>query len=186
MSLALAGPLQLVAQVDERYLGQLQVGQTADVLADAYPTQRFKARVLSIAPLVDAQRGAIEVKFALPQPLPAFLREDMSLSVEVETARRDQALVVPTDALRGGDSTRSSVWIVRDGRVDARPVRLGLRTLDAAEVLDGLIAGDLVLVGPAPQPGQRVRADTRAASPARAAKGTKEDAGAAMSSAMGR
>ncbi|MGL6113058.1 MAG: HlyD family secretion protein, partial [Rubrivivax sp.] len=41
MSLALAGPLQLVAQVDERYLEQLQVGQTASVLADAYPTQRF-------------------------------------------------------------------------------------------------------------------------------------------------
>ena len=186
MSLALAGPLQLVAQVDERYLGQLQPGQTADVLADAYPTQRFKARVLSIAPLVDAQRGAIEVKFALPQPLPAFLREDMTLSVEVETARRDQALVVPTDALRGSDALSASVWIVRDGRVEARPVRLGLRTLDAAEVLDGLSAGDLVLVGPAPQPGQRVRADAQTASSARAAKGTKEDAGAAMSSAMGR
>jgi HlyD family secretion protein len=186
MSLALAGPLQLVAQVDERYLGQLQVGQTADVLADAYPTQRFKARVLSIAPLVDAQRGAIEVKFALPQPLPAFLREDMTLSVEVETARRDQALVVPTDALRGSDAAGTRVWVVRDGRVETRPVRLGLRTLDAAEVLDGLGAGDLVLIGPSPQPGQRVRADPQAASSARAAKGTKEDAGAAMSNAMGR
>jgi HlyD family secretion protein len=105
LGLALAGPLQLVAQVDERYLGQLQPGQTAGVLADAYPTQRFAARVLSIAPLVDAQRGAIEVKFSLPQPTPAFLREDMTLSVEVETARREQALVVPTDALRGDEST---------------------------------------------------------------------------------
>ncbi|MEO8545374.1 MAG: HlyD family efflux transporter periplasmic adaptor subunit, partial [Burkholderiaceae bacterium] len=75
LTLALDGPLQLVAQVDERYLAQLQPGQVAGVLADAYPTQRFTARVLSIAPVVDAQRGAIEVKFSLPQPLPAFLRE---------------------------------------------------------------------------------------------------------------
>jgi HlyD family secretion protein len=67
LSLALAGPLQLVAQVDERYLEQLQVGQTASVLADAFPGQRFSARVLSISPLVDAQRGAIEVKFSLPE-----------------------------------------------------------------------------------------------------------------------
>jgi HlyD family secretion protein len=186
LGLALASPLQLVAQVDERYLGQLQPGQVAGVLADAYPAQRFTARVLSIAPLVDAQRGAIEVKFSLPPPPPAFLREDMTLSVEVETARREQALVVPADALRSDDSTGPSVWLARDGRVQARKVRLGLRTLDAIEILDGLSAGEVVLLGPAPQPGQRVRADTAAGASARASKGTKEDAGAAMSSAMGR
>ncbi len=186
LGLALAGPLQLVAQVDERYLGQLQPGQVAAVLADAYPTQRFTARVLSIAPLVDAQRGAIEVKFSLPPPLPAFLREDMTLSVEVETARREQALVVPADALRSDESTGPSVWLARDGRVQARKVRLGLRTLDAVEILDGLSAGEVVLLGPAPQPGRRVRADTGAGPSSRASKGTKEDAGAAMSNAMGR
>lgn len=186
MALALAGPLQLVAQVDERYLAQLQPGQTAAVLADAYPTQRFTARVLSIAPVVDAQRGAIEVKFSLPEPPPAFLREDMTLSVEVETARRARALVVPTDALRGDGSTDASVWLARDGSVEARSVRLGLRTLEAVEILGGLREGEAVLVGPSPQPGQRVRAEPRApVSPARA-DGTKEGAGAATGNAMGR
>ena len=184
--MALAGPLQLVAQVDERYVGQLQPGQMASVLADAYPTERFAARVLSIAPVVDAQRGAVEVKFAVPPPLPAFLREDMTLSVEVETARRAQALVLPTDALRGDDAAGASIWSVREGRVEARPVRLGLRTLDAVEILDGLGEGDLVLTGPAPAPGQRVRVDTRAPAPAAAAKGTQDNAGAAMTNAMGR
>lgn len=184
-TLALAGPLQLVAQVDERYLEQLQVGQVASVLADAYPTQRFTARVLSIAPLVDAQRGAIEVRFSVAQP-PAFLREDMTLSVEVETARLEQALVVPAAALRADESAGQSVWIVRDGRVQARAVRLGLRTLADAEIVDGLSAGDVVLLGPAPQPGKRVRPDTAAAPAASTDKGSKEDAGAAMSNAMGR
>jgi HlyD family secretion protein len=190
LGLALAGPLQLVAQVDERYLGQLQPGQTAGVLADAYPTQRFAARVLSIAPLVDAQRGAIEVKFSLSPPTPTFLREDMTLSVEVETARRERALVVPTGALRGDESTGISVWLERDGRVEARPVRLGLRTLDAAEILEGLSEGERVLIGTAPLPGQRVRVDTAGTSavapPPQTGKGAKEDAGAAMSNAMGR
>jgi HlyD family secretion protein len=186
LGLALDGPLQLVAQVDERYLGQIQPGQTADVLADAYPTQRFTAHVLTIAPLVDAQRGAIEVKFSLPQPTPAFLREDMTLSVEVETARRERALVVPADALRGDESTGASVWLARDGRVEARKVRLGLRTLDAAEILEGLSEGELVLIGAAPLPGQRVRVGASAATPTRAAHGAREDASAAMSNAMGR
>jgi HlyD family secretion protein len=186
LALALAGPLQLVAQVDERYVGQLQPGQVASVLADAYPTQRFTARVLSIAPVVDAQRGAVEVKFSVPPPLPAFLREDMTLSVEVETARRAQALVLPADALRGDEATGTSVWSVRDGCVEARPVRLGLRTLDAVEILDGLSEGELVLTGPAPAPGRRVRVHTSAAGPTAAAKSTQDNAGAAMTNAMGR
>jgi HlyD family secretion protein len=185
LSLALVGPLQLVAQVDERYLGQLQAGQVAGVLADAYPTQRFTARVLSIAPLVDAQRGAIEVKFSMPEP-PPFLREDMTLSVGVETARREQAIVVPAVALRGGESTEPSVWVARAGRVEARSVRLGLRTLDAVEILEGLSAGDLVLIGQSPQPGERVRADKAAATSARVGGASRESAGAAMSNAMGR
>jgi HlyD family secretion protein len=185
MSLALASPLQLVAQVDERYLEQLQVGQTATVLADAYPSQRFMAKVQSISPLIDTQRGAIEVKFSLPQQPAAFLREDMTLSIEVETARRDRTLVVPVGALRKEPSTTgTTIYVERDGRVEVRPVRLGLRTLNAAEVLDGLAEGDLVLLGTAPKPGERVHADTSmtATAPLRKA----EDAGSAMTNAMGR
>jgi HlyD family secretion protein len=86
MALALAGPTQLSAQVDERFLDQLRPDQTAAVVADAFPTQRFMARVLSIAPAVDAQRGAIEVRFALVEAAPAYLREDMTLSVEIGRA----------------------------------------------------------------------------------------------------
>ena len=209
LSLALAGPLQLVAQVDERYVEQLQVGQAASVVADAYPDRRFTARVLSIAPVVDAQRGAIEVKFALAQPSPDFLREDMTLSVEVQTGRRDAALVVPTAAVRGDlpataalrsdeSTTAAMVLIERNGRAEARTVRLGLRTLDAAEVLQGLAAGDTVLLGTAAQPGQRVRADTQARAAAAlgqssgnsarnaARNAAREDAGSALSNAMGR
>jgi len=189
LSLALAGPLLLVAQVDERFLEQLQVGQVASVLADAFPNQRFSARVQSISPLVDAQRGAVEVKFSLPQAPPAFLREDMTLSIEVETARRDTALVVPASALRG-DGSSATVLVERDGRAEARKVRLGLRTLEAAEVLDGLAAGDTVLLGTTAKPGQRVRADlkTSVARPSTqgARNATREDAGSALTNAMGR
>ena len=161
LSLALAGPTQLVAQVDERFLEQLQLGQPAWVVADAFAGQRFAARVLSIAPAVDAQRGAIEVKFSIEQA-PAFLREDMTLSVEVETARRERTLVLPQAALRGpAGGDQASVLVLQDGRAQARNVRLGLRTLDAVEVLGGLKESDTVLRGHASlQDGQRVRART--------------------------
>lgn len=188
LSLALAGPTQLVAPVDERFLDQLQPGQKASVVADAFASQRFAARVLSIAPAVDAQRGAIEVKFALEQQAPAFLREDMTLSVEVETARRDKALVLPQAALRvAAEGGTGTVLVLQDGRAALRTVRLGLRTLDAVEVIDGLKEGDTVLRGGDVQAGDRVRPRTVqwAAGPA-ATAGQRPDAGAALTNAMGR
>lgn len=185
LTLALSGPLQLVAQVDERYLEQLAPGQPAQVLADAYPARAFQARVLSIAPVVDSQRGAIEVKFSLPAAAPDFLREDMTVSIEVETARREQALVVPVSALRSEANAGQTVWVERDGRVEERRVRLGLRTLAWAEVLEGLNEGDAVLFGPAPGPGARVRAV--AGAPVVSAQApAREDAGAVMTNAVGR
>ena len=194
LSLALAGPTQLVAQVDERFLEQLQLGQPAWVVADAFAEQRFAARVLSIAPAVDAQRGAIEVKFSIEQA-PAFLREDMTLSVEVETARRERTLVLPQGALRGPASgDQASVLVLQDGRAQARNVRLGLRTLDAVEVLDGLKEGDTVLRGHASlQDGQRVRArtvpwTTSSSAPTTASQGSAQGGGAApaLTGTMGR
>lgn len=193
LSLALAGPTQLVAQVDERFLDQLLPGQKASVVADAFAGQRFAARVLTIAPSVDAQRGAIEVKFALEQQAPAFLREDMTLSVEVETAWRERTLVLPQAALRGPvEGDQATVLVLQEGRAQARPVRLGLRTLDAVEVLDGLAEGDTVLRGGAVQAGDRVRARTVEWSAGSAAAGAAQgraqgaDAGAALTNAMGR
>ena len=191
LSLALAGPVQLVAQVDERFLEQLRVGQNTSVVADAFTDQRFTAQVLSIAPAVDAQRGAVEVKFSLSKAPPAFLREDMTLSVEVETARRGSALVLPLAALRSQTgSADATVFIAQGDHIRARSVRLGLRTLDAAEVLEGLAPGDVVLLaGQANKPGQRVRLDMQAWQPsASAGPGTltATSAAAAATQASGR
>ena len=191
LSLALAGPVQLVAQVDERFLEQLRVGQNTSVVADAFTDQRFTAQVLSIAPAVDAQRGAVEVKFSLSKAPPAFLREDMTLSVEVETARRGSALVLPLTALRSQTGSASAtVFIAQGDHIRARPVRLGLRTLDAAEVLEGLAPGDVVLLaGQAGKPGQRVRLDMQSWRPnASAGQGslTATSAAAAATQASGR
>ena len=188
LSLALAGPTQLVAQVDERFLEQLRPGQNASVVADAFPGQRFAAQVLSLAPAVDAQRGAIEVKFALKGAAPEFLREDMTLSVEVETARRDAALALPQSALlAAAQGEQAEALVVKEGRAQATALRLGLRTLGAVEVLTGLAEGDLVLQNPSVQPDARVRAKVVAWKPAAVSPAEHaEDAGSAMSNAMGR
>ena len=189
LTLALAGPTLLAAQVDERFLDQLALGQLATAVADAYPARRFAARVSAIAPAVDPQRGSIEVRFALSGAAPDFLREDMTLSVEVETGRRARAVVLPLAALIGGaNDVSASVQVVQDGLVEERRVRLGLRTLGAAEVLQGLAPGDEVLVPPTATVGARVR--TRLVSAdlqAGASGGSGGESGAAqLTNMMGR
>ncbi len=184
LGLALAGPVEIVAQVDERFLDQLRVGQSAWVVADAFAEQRFTARVVSIAPSVDAQRGSVEVKLTLVEAAPDFLREDMTVSVEAETARVDSALVLPLTALRPASNT---VLVNEAGRARTRSVRLGLRSLEAVEVEDGLLEGDQVLVGGTLQDGQRVRVRVLPWQPGQRAGGAATpDAGAALINAMGR
>lgn len=170
---------QLVAQVDEKFLGQLVVGQAATVLADAYPQRPFQARVARIAPLVDAQRGSVEVKLDI-DAAPDFLRDDLTVSVEVVTGKRERALVVPAEALRPGPS----VLVLADGVVAERPVRTGLRSLVQVEVTEGLRAGDAVVLDDAAQPGQRARAGTPGNG--RAAKGNGGGGAEAAVTSMGR
>ena len=189
LGLALDGPTQIVAQVDERFLEQLRVGQRAAVVADAYAGQPLAATVLSIAPAIDAQRGAVEVKFSLDQPPPAFLREDMTLSVEVETARRDRALVLPARAVRQ-EQGAEKVLVANGRRAVERPLRTGLRTLDAVEVLDGVREGEDVLLAPALKAGDRVRVQRVEWQPARSPQarstGGAADAVSPMSQTLGR
>ncbi len=158
MALAPAGETQIVVQIDEKNLGLLALGQKAIASADAYPAQRFAAEVVYINPGVDPLRGAIEVKLRVPQP-PAFLRQDMTVSVDIEVARRADALTVPSDAVH--DATGAHPWVLAVNGLHAvrRPVTLGVRGEGRIEVLSGVAPGDRLIPAAAPVlPGQRVRA----------------------------
>ena len=124
-----------------------------------FPGQRFAAELVYINPGVDAQRGAVEVKLKVANP-PAFLRQDMTVSVDIEVARRAGTVVVPTETVR--DATGPQPWVlaVRGWRAQRQPVRLGLRGDNRIEVLEGVEPGDELI--PASnglvKAGQRVRA----------------------------
>ncbi len=165
MTLSPQGRTQLIVAIDEKNLALLALGQTTLVSADAYPTQRFAARLAYINPGVNATTGAVEVKLDVAAP-PAVLKQDMSVSVDIEVARRAQALIVPLSAVHDLDAAPRVLRL--EGRhATRRPVQLGLRSGGLAEVLGGLAEGDAVLVGSAPvEAGARVRALSAAASSA--------------------
>ncbi len=144
MVLSPAGDTQLVLQIDERNLARLRIGQHALASADAYPAQRFDAVLAYINPGVDAQRGTVEVKLDVPNA-PEYLRDDMTVSVDIETDRHRDALVVPAAALHD-PAGAAFVFVVRLGRAVRQPLKLGLRGEGAAEVLEGLAEGEAVVL----------------------------------------
>lgn len=135
---------QIVVQVDEKNLGLIALGQRALVSADAFPKDKFAAEVIYINPGIDLQRASIEVKLSVPSP-PSYLRQDMTVSVDIETARRSGALILPSASVRGINSGQPWVMAVQDGRAIRRPVKIGLTTIGKAEITDGVKEGDLVI-----------------------------------------
>jgi HlyD family secretion protein len=162
MVLSPSGETQLVLQIDERNLAKLRLGQSALASADAYPAQRFAAALVYINPAVDPQRGTVEVKLRVPDP-PEYLRQDMTVSVDIEIERRSGTLALPAEAVR--DASGPAPWVlqVKDRRAIRQPVTVGLRGEGVVEIRGGLEAGDLVV--PASyanvKPGEHVRAVPR-------------------------
>lgn len=142
--LAPAGDLQLVLQIDERNLGKIALGQKALASADAYPDRRFAATVTYINPGVDISRASVEVKLTVADP-PDYLRQDMTVSVDIEVAAKDDALVLPLRSVHDVLSGQPWVLQVRDGRAGKQPVKLGLRGNAHIEITEGLSAGDLAI-----------------------------------------
>jgi len=156
--LAHDGDTEILVPLDEKNLEVLDLGQPAVCIADAYPGRPFPATVNFIAPRVDPQRGTVDVRLSVENN-PGFLREDMTVSVNIETGRRDNTIVVPNDALSELGTTEARVWVVENGQAIQRQVKLGLRGLAATEIVAGLQAGELVLAN-APaglEEGKRVR-----------------------------
>ena len=157
------GDTEILLPLDEKNLGVIKLGQLAACVADAFPAQPFAARISFIAPSIDAQQGTVDIRLKV-DPVPRFLRQDMTVSVNVETGRRERALVVANDALAAVDGDRATVLRVTAGKAQRVPVRLGLRGLAMSEVLSGLQSGDVVLAdgGAGIVDGSRVRPSEQA------------------------
>ncbi len=157
LELALDGPTELVVFPSEENLGQLRVGAPATASADAYPDSTFQARVSLVAPSVDPSQGTVEVRLAVDHP-PAYLRPEMTVSVNIEAGRRAHASVLPESTVRGLGTDSPWVAVVRDGRLARQPVKVGLRTDQYVEILSGLTPGQLAVPPDgSPALGDRVR-----------------------------
>lgn len=137
-------PKRLVLLVDERNLGKIKLGLAAIASPDAYPDERFDAVLSFIHPIIDSDRGSFEVKLDVPNP-PALLKEGMTVSVDIEIVRRDNALVLDTSAIRDANSAKPHVFAIVGGMVVDKFIEIGASGGGKSEIISGLADGDLVV-----------------------------------------
>jgi HlyD family secretion protein len=157
LTLVSGSETRIQANVDEKNLKYLQLGQAAVATADAFSDRHFPARLTYIAPAVDPQRGTVELRL-LVDPAVDYLRTDMTVSVEIITGHAANAVLLPTDALRRNGDGSLFVLVNRDGHAQIAPVKTGLQGSGTTEITKGLTAGErVILPGSLVAAGDKVR-----------------------------
>ena len=136
----------LLADVFEQDLGQVRIGQSAKITVDAYPGKVFAGKVTFIYPTINPDTRTVKVRIELANAQ-ALLKPAMYARVELESFRgKGQVLTVPESAVLD-TGTRQMVLVQRgEGRFEPRPVKLGAHGDGYIEVLDGVEAGEQVVV----------------------------------------
>ncbi len=134
-------------RLPERFIARVKPGQTVDVSLDALPGQRFTGRIDALDSVIDANGRSLLVRASLANP-GGVLRSGLFARTRIVFAQRDNALVVPEEALvpQGGKQYLFKVADTANGPVAQRiEANIGLRLPGKVEVLEGLTAGDLVV-----------------------------------------
>lgn len=156
MTIADLSTVEAEIEIDETDVVAVEVGQPAIVRVDAFPDRELDAVVTEVgrSPIVGAgqqtdQAVVFKVVVRLEDELPGA-RPGLSCTADIVTARRDDALAVPIQALvlRNGDAEQEGALVVRDGRAFFVPIEIGIAGERHFEVLGGVEEGARIVIGP--------------------------------------
>jgi Cu(I)/Ag(I) efflux system membrane fusion protein len=134
-----------MADVAERDLGALAVGQPVVVKARSFPERQFSGMISVIYPQINKETRTARVRIELPNPDFALL-PDMYVDAEINTGSAEPVLAVPDSSILDTGS-RQAVFVDKgDGRFEPRDVKLGHRGEGYVEIRQGLSDGEPVVV----------------------------------------
>lgn len=148
--------LQVNTFVDEVDIGKVQIGQRALFTVDAFPAKDFTGRVAAIYPTATIQDNVVKyiVAIAIDDEERGLLRPEMTASVQIRLETRT-VLAIPARAIRQ-EGGRNVVYVASEAP-QARPIRVGWRDGPWAEIIDGLTAGEKILLNATATNGEEPR-----------------------------
>ncbi|MCU0771345.1 MAG: efflux RND transporter periplasmic adaptor subunit [Verrucomicrobia bacterium] len=153
--------LWVSAWVDETASARLALGQKARVVFRSEAERNYIGEVARLGRETDPETREFLVDVRVRE-LPPNWTIGQRAEVFIETGRKSDALAVPQTCLQWRDG-QPAVLVAEHGKASWREVTLGLRGRDSVEVVQGLVAGERVLLPRSPQqpplkPGQRIKA----------------------------
>ncbi|MCS7224957.1 MAG: efflux RND transporter periplasmic adaptor subunit [Armatimonadetes bacterium] len=144
MQLVSEGPLELEGIVAESEFRKIQDGQPVSVLVDSLAGQVIRGVVRQRVPVAQGPTRQFTIRIALPPnlrvPPGSFAR------AEIVVGKISDALVIPTDAVTEWEG-RTIAYVVRDGKVQRRSLKIGARKEGFVQVLSGISESDQVVRG---------------------------------------
>jgi Cu(I)/Ag(I) efflux system membrane fusion protein len=135
----------VLADVSERDLSLIEVGQKAGVRLRAYPDRVFSGKVVLIYPHLMAETRTARIRIELPNP-DDVLKPDMYADVEIATGMEAPVVTVSNSAVIDSGERQVVLLAKGDGRFEPRAVKLGRSGGGRTEIKEGLSEGDKVVV----------------------------------------
>lgn len=135
--------LWAIAELAEKDLGKVRIGQSVSVLVDAYPEQRFPAKVKAIGDVLDPQTRRVQVRCDLANGK-RLLKPEMFARIVPESEGPSRPRL-PNAALIS-EGLHTSVFVETEpGVIEKRRVKLAFRGQNESYVEEGVAAGERVV-----------------------------------------
>jgi len=134
-------------QVDEVDIGNIKEGTPAVISVDAYPNKDFTGKVIRVSPMATIEQNLtfFNVKVEILDPL-NLLRVNMSADVKIIPRKKENALALPLEALKGKKNDYYVLVKRNPKKFERQPIKIGIENDKYVEVVEGLKENDEILV----------------------------------------
>jgi RND family efflux transporter MFP subunit len=136
--------LRLVANVVEKDLRAVTVGDRAAVSVDAFPGETFAGRIARLSPVLDPTTRTAQMEVEIPNSQ-FRLKPGMYARVDLTVEDKEGVLVIPKISLIDSEGQRGVYQPTNDNKARFKPVKVGIENNETAEILEGLSEGEQIV-----------------------------------------
>lgn len=137
--------LRLVLPVPESVVPRIRIGRVVQVKVPSL-NQTFTGRVARFAEKVDAATRTMETELDVPNPR-LVLKPGMYAYADLELDKKSNAVTVPVQTINRKENKTTVMVVTAQKKLEVREIVTGMETPESVEVVSGLNAGEMVVIG---------------------------------------